>query len=328
MTVREIPFPPLDMANRVGSLEGVPDPYAYYDELGRRAREDLLRVLPDGWSFDGKRVLDFGAGAGRTLRQFGPEAERAEFWGCDIHGGSVEWMAENLVPPFHVFRNDEHPPLDRPDGFFDLIWCVSVFTHLTDSWSAWLLELRRVLAPGGVLIVTFMGRGMSEVIVDQPWDEERIGMNVLRLGQSWDAGGPMVLHSPWWIREHWGRAFDVLEIREEGFAVDPPVGQGTVVLRSNGARVTREDLERVDPGDPRELRALQHNLSTMADEVLELRRSVDWLESQVAGRTEAHERLERAHRAVLDSPSWRLTQPLRVAKRRVLGLRAGRHVRG
>jgi SAM-dependent methyltransferase len=324
MTVREFPFPPLDMANRVGSLEAAAEPFAYYDELGRRAREDIVGVLPDGWSFEGKRVLDFGAGAGRTLRQFAPEAEQAEFWGCDIHDGSVQWMAENLTPPFQVFRNDEHPSLDQPDGRFDLIWCISVFTHLTDTWSAWLLELRRVLAPDGVLIVTFMGKGMSELIAGQPWDEERIGMNVLRRGQSWDAGGPMVLHSPWWIREHWGRAFDVLELREEGFAVDPPIGQGTAVLRSNGAPVTSEELERVDPGDPRELRALQHNLRTTADEVLELRQSVDWLETEVARRTDAHERLERAHRDVIESPSWRLTQPLRAAKHRVLGLRPGR----
>jgi SAM-dependent methyltransferase len=324
MTVREIPFPPLEMANRVGSLAGSPDPYAYYDELGRRAREDIVRVLPKGWSFEGKRVLDFGAGAGRTLRQFAPEAERGEFWGCDIHAGSVEWMTENLTPPFHVFQNGDHPPLDRPDGFFDLIWCVSVFTHLPDTWSAWLLELRRVLASDGILIVTFMGRGMSEAIAGEPWDEERIGMNVLRRGQSWDLGGPMVLHSPWWIREHWGRAFDVLEIREDGFAVDPPIGQGEAVLRSNGAPVSTEDLEWVDPRDPRELRALQHNLRTTADEVLELRRTVEWLEGELARRTEAHEGLERAHRAVIESPSWRVTHPMRVAKHRVLGLRRGR----
>jgi len=310
-------MPPLEMASRVGSLEGAPDPFDYYDQLGRRARDDLVSILPDDWSFEGKRMLDFGCGAGRTLRHFAPEAGQGEFWGCDIHAGSVEWMAANLTPPFHVFQNDEAPPLDQPDGFFDLIWCVSVFTHLTDTWSAWMLELRRVLAPDGLLIVTFMGEGMSEMIVGQPWDEERVGMQVLRLGQSWDLGGPMVLHSPWWIKEHWGRPFDVLEIRPDGFAVDPPIGQGSVLLRNNGKPITQEELERVDPGDPRELRALQHNLATMADEVTSLRRTSDWLEAQLAERDRAHEQHEQAHADVVGSTSWRVTKPLRDAKRRV-----------
>ncbi len=47
------------------------------------------------------------------------------------------------------------------DGSFDLIWAVSVFTHLAETWSAWLLELHRVLKPGGILLATFMGEGMD-----------------------------------------------------------------------------------------------------------------------------------------------------------------------
>ena len=37
-----------------------------------------------------------------------------------------------------------------PDGAYDLVLAVSVFTHLTASWSAWLVELHRVLADGGL----------------------------------------------------------------------------------------------------------------------------------------------------------------------------------
>ena len=316
MSARDLPLPPLEMAGRVGSLEGAPDPYEYYDHVGQRTREDLEALLPDDWSWEGKRVLDFGCGAGRTLRHFAPEAERAEIWGCDIHAESVEWIAANLVPPFHVFQNGESPPLDRPDGSFDLIWCVSVFTHLTDTWSAWMLELRRVLTADGLLIVTFMGEGMAQFL-GREWDEERTGMHVLQLGQPWDLGGPMVLHSPWWIREHWGRAFDVLDVRPHGFATQPQDGQGSVLLRNNGVPLTEAELERVEVGDERELRALQANLETMADEVRELRRGADWLEGKLTERDRALEQLERAHADVVGSASWRLTEPLRLAKRKV-----------
>src|SRR4051794_14301874 len=92
----QLPLPPLELANRVGCLEAAPDPYDFYRGLGRRTRADLEAVLPAEWSFDGKRVLDFGCGAGRTLRHFGAEAERAEFWGCDIDAPSIAWLEKHM----------------------------------------------------------------------------------------------------------------------------------------------------------------------------------------------------------------------------------------
>ena len=77
------------------------------------------------------------------LRHFLPEAESAEFWGCDLHGPTIAWLDENLSPPMHFYVNDERP-LRHPDGYFDLIYAISVFTHITVDWSAWLLELHRI----------------------------------------------------------------------------------------------------------------------------------------------------------------------------------------
>jgi SAM-dependent methyltransferase len=310
----DAPYPPLPLANRVGSLEEARDPYEFYDELGRGAREDIERTLPAGWSFDGKTVLDFGCGAGRTLRHFLPEADTAEFWGCDIDAESIEWLDANLSPPLRVFRNGPEPPLSAPDDTFDLIWAVSVFTHLAESWSSWLIELRRVMKPGGLLVATFMGEGMSERIAGEKWDEDRVGMNVIRYGQSWDLGGPMVLHSPWWIREHWGRGFDVLELRPQGFATPAAHGQGIVLLQKNDADVTREDLERIDAGtEPRETAALQHNLQMVQAEVADLRLGIDHFRGQADTLRQHVESFER-------SRSWRLTEPLRRATNALRGL--------
>ncbi len=223
-----------------------------------------------------------------------------------------------------MFQNGEKPPLDRPDGYFDLIWCVSVFTHLTDTWSAWLLELRRVLAPGGLLVITYMGEGMSELITGESWDERNIGMNVRRIGQSWELGGPMVLHSPWWIREHWGRAFEIVEVRPYGFAMDPPSGQGTVVLRKNDVEVDIPAIERIQPGDEREVDALLHNARTLTDEIVELRRNTDHLGAGLEDVSRRLSSLEDAHSVVTGSRSWRLTAPLRGLGQHIRGLRSAR----
>jgi SAM-dependent methyltransferase len=305
------PYPPLALANRVGSLGEAEDPYAYYDHLGRAARADILETLPADWSFEGKRVLDFGCGAGRTLRHFLDEAETAEVWGCDIDAESIDWLRHNLSPPLRVFRNGPRPPLPQPDRYFDLIWAVSVFTHLVETWSDWLLELRRVLLPGGLLVATFIGEGLCQLIAGEDWDEERIGMNAIRYEQPWELGGPMVLHSPWWIREHWGRAFEVLDLVPKGFATDASIGQGIAVLRRDDRRVSREELERVDPEDPRELTAVQHNVRQLRAEIRELRHAHDHQRAQAETQRARADELESTTQAVVQSRSWRITKPVR-----------------
>lgn len=238
---------------------GVPDqddPLGSYERLGRDSRERVLEMLPPQWSFEGKRVLDFGSGAGKVLRHFAAESELAEFHGCDIDGPSIDWLQSELCPPFHAFRNQESPPLPVADAEYDLVLALSVFTHLTDLWSAWLVELNRVLREDGLLIATFLGRAASEVYLGEPYDEDRVGMSVLFPDQDWDAGGPTVFHSKWWLRAHWGRAFDVLDLRP-GVA---PGEHGTLLLRKRPVTLSPEDLESPEPYEPREDAAAKHAL--------------------------------------------------------------------
>ena len=232
---------------------GDDDPLGAYERMGRGLRELIEGLLPPNWSWTGKRVLDFGCGAGRVLRQFVPEASTAEFWGCDIDGPSIDWLRGNLCPPLRAFQCDEAPGLPHADGYFDLIYAISVYTHLTDNWSGWLLEHHRALAEGGLLIATFLGEGMIESLTGEPWNEDLIGMNALLAGSPWDLGGPMVLHSPWWLRAHWGRAFDILELRPYT-AGDPPAGHGLIVLRRKPVQLTAADLNHLEPGEARESR--------------------------------------------------------------------------
>ena len=292
MTADSLPIPDFELADRVSPLGDKPDPIAFYLDYGRRIHDDIVSLLPPGFSLEGRRILDFGAGAGRVLRHFAGSG--AELHGCDIDIASVEWMAANLAPPVHPFHNTEEPGLRRPDGSFDLVYAVSVFTHISDHWAGWLLELRRVLKPGGILIASFIGEGAVAAVTGEPWSDERFGMNVLNEGQPWRLGGPTVIHSPWWLREHWGRAFEIVDVRPSGFANDPGAGHGVVVARPRAGDVTVAELEAVAAADPREISALRHNIAQLHREN-EAKRH--WLEE-----------LQR-------SPSWRVTAPLRKLKR-------------
>jgi SAM-dependent methyltransferase len=311
-----IPIPPPELVQRVGRIDE-PDVVAAYEAIGRNCRARMERLLPSDWGWEDKRVLDFGCGAGRTLRHFLEEAERGEFHGCDIDGPSIAWLAEHLSPPLHVFQNGELPSLPQPDGYFDVVYAFSVFTHLTDHWAGWLLELHRVLKPAGVLFATFLNAQQWAVFRKGVWDEDRVGMNVTKTWNPWESGGPIVFHSEWWIREHWGRAFEVLQLEREN--PDEPTGQGAVLLRRRPERLAQADLERVGD-DSRELAALRFNIEQLeaeADELFaqrsELSKSYAVLVGTVEGLQTEVERLRAELAVIAHSRSWRLTAPLRGA---------------
>ena len=236
-----------------------------YETGGRARKRGIITMLPDGYAFAGKRVLDFGCGAGRVLRQFLQEAESAEFWGCDLHEPTIAWLDENLSPPIHFYVNEERP-LPHPDGYFDLVYGISVFTHITVEWSDWLLELHRILKPDGLLLATFMGPATWRrlpVMRDVP--EDSLGMAVLGLDRQIDnTSGPVVLHSPWWIRSRWGRAFEIVSLKPDGFT-RPGIGHGVMVGRKRNVSLTTADLERPDPSDPREIDAEREYARILAD---------------------------------------------------------------
>jgi SAM-dependent methyltransferase len=269
----------------------------HWMRMGPETRDAIVGLLPDDWSFEGKRVLDFGSGPGRTLKEFLGEAETAEFWGVDIDAASVEELRRRFCPPMHAATCGYGPPLEFESDSFDLAWAISVFTHLTDNSLPWLLELHRILRPGGFLIANYMGRWTSELVAGEPWDEDRIGMNVFRHTHPWEDGGPLVLISDWWMREHWGRAFEVVEIA-------PRIHDSTwVALRKRDVGVTVEDLAR-PADDPREYHAVRHNL-------LRAQREIEYAEARGAEQVAA----TRAHYE--GSRSWRVTRPLRELYRAV-----------
>jgi SAM-dependent methyltransferase len=316
----DLPLPPRELAARVFAVEGWSDPDLAYEELGAQTKRQIVHLLGDEWSFDGKRVLDFGSGAGRTLRHFAREAGSAEFWAADIDAPSIRWLQENLCPPFHAWQSTHNPPLGLEHESFDLIYAISIFTHLTDNSISWLLELQRLLKPDGILIATFMGRWISEYFAKEPWIEDRVGMNVLHHNRDWDSGGPAVLMSEWWVREHWGRAFEILQISPEfqNFS--------WAVMRKRAVELTTEDIGRPSD-DPREYAAVKHNLRQLQRELEDELLFVHELHQQARNeQAAAYERrirhYEQRLRSYENSLSWKATRPVREVARTLRASRA------
>jgi FkbM family methyltransferase len=98
--------------------------------------------------------MDFGCSSGRVLRHFLTES-REQGWkltGVDVSARRIEWLRRNFPSEFQVYTGSILPVLPFESNSFDVIYGLSVFTHMKFLWDMWILELRRVLKPGGLLI--------------------------------------------------------------------------------------------------------------------------------------------------------------------------------
>jgi SAM-dependent methyltransferase len=208
-----LPLPPLRLAQRIGSAS-----LADFDASGRAIRDAIVRALPEDFRWDGIRCLDFGSGVGRSLRHFEAEARRGEFWGCDIDGPSIRWSVQNLSPPFRFFQIGEVPTIPLESDSLDLVYAVSVLSHIHTTWHQWLMEIRRILKPGGTFFVSFLGpMPMMDMICEPYWTRgDDFGMYVKGPHQNWNDGGPMIFVSPDWLKAFWGSIFDIDYIAMDG----------------------------------------------------------------------------------------------------------------
>jgi ubiquinone/menaquinone biosynthesis C-methylase UbiE len=108
------------------------------------------RALLLGEVRPGERVLDLGCGAGRfvaALREAGAEPVGVELAEAALDRARANAPGADL----RLVADDGSLPLEHAS--VDLVWCSEVLEHVPDT-AHLLLEVRRVLRPGGRLLVT------------------------------------------------------------------------------------------------------------------------------------------------------------------------------
>jgi len=90
--------------------------------------------------------------------------------GEDVLGAYRAVGRDSRTTILELLGSERHFLPETHEGERDLVWSVSVFTHLTDHWAGWLAELHRVLAPGGLAIVSFLGGAMYGAWTGDAWD--------------------------------------------------------------------------------------------------------------------------------------------------------------
>lgn len=118
--------------------------------LGRCVVEILDTEIGELWKRP--NILDFGCGLGRVLKPLSERAPYSSLVGFDIDAAMLE-ACRSLLDDDRIRLVSSTEGL--PDGSFDLIFAISVFTHLDTSIDYWLKEISRLLRPNGRALLTY-----------------------------------------------------------------------------------------------------------------------------------------------------------------------------
>ena len=227
------PVPP----RRLRARAGAPGAYAFI-EGGRQAAAELADVLISLGRDPGqlRSALDFGCGAGRVLPYFAALAPACACAGCDVDEGAVDWASLHR-PELAWSLSSFQPPLPYRSESFDLVYSISVFSHLDRELTGlWLDELARVLAPDGMALLSVHGAHAFEQFrrqrVSTSWcsptafqrgpllpDEFVFAPYVRSFWTEGELPGigrqyGLAFHGADQVRRSWGRSLQVVEVRE------------------------------------------------------------------------------------------------------------------
>lgn len=190
------------------------------------------------------RIVDLGCASGRVLRHFACQlaADREaelDLWGIDVNLSHIEWIESYLPPWLKALQNHALPHLPLEDRSVKLLYGFSVFTHVDEFELAWLAELRRVLAPGGVAYLTIhsdrtwakmterdpiyqalmqmqhtaSGAPITRAVLAAPFSGGRASFVARGIDRVYDKN---VFHSTAYIQRAWGRFLEIEQIWPAG----------------------------------------------------------------------------------------------------------------
>lgn len=220
-----LPIPPLRLIRSSTGTSSI----RWYLEGGALAAESIAGILERNGVRLGEmaRILDFGCGCGRVVRRWATLP--ADVHGSDYNRDAVRWCSRKLA--FATFGvNALQPPLAYADGQFDLVYALSVFTHLPEPLlSGWREELRRVIRPGGWLIVSTHGEAFLPQLSHAQQEEFRSDGAVVIDDRAAGTNRCGVYFSEHYIRQRFAQGFEVEDFVRQGAKGNPP--QDLTLLR-------------------------------------------------------------------------------------------------
>jgi SAM-dependent methyltransferase len=118
------------------------------DDHARQVSADYMAEQVIGRTGPGRRVLDLGCGAGKSLTMFRRLDPKVDWHGLDLDASPEVAMRTRTDGTFHSYDGVNIP---FPDASFDLVFSKQVFEHVRHP-DAVMREVARVLRPGGAFV--------------------------------------------------------------------------------------------------------------------------------------------------------------------------------
>ena len=204
-------------------VAGVPQA-DWFLEGGQAAAQSIREILPAPLeTMDA--ILDFGCGCGRVARWW--RDLPADFHGSDFNPTLIAWCRTNLpVGTFAV--NGAEPPIEYADHSFDLVYALSVLTHMPEETQArWLDELARVGREW--VVVSIHGEAYRVRLTPEELRQFDAGEIVVRWGVVAGTNLCTAFHPPGSLERLVASRYDVVSYVPEGARGNRP--QDLVLLR-------------------------------------------------------------------------------------------------
>ncbi len=215
---KHLPIPP---PNLITLVAGTADVF-WFLEGGRRGAKSMLDILKKNGVMVKSlgAILDFGCGCGRVIRHLS-SLKHTQVCGTDYNQQLIDWCKGNY--PFATFRtNHLAPPLDYRDGEFDMVYALSVFTHLTETLQhQWINELYRVLKPDGYLLISTHGEYYLNQLTLREQQIFAMGRLVVRDEVAAGTNNCSAYHPTTYVRETLTKGFQLVDFVKEGAAGNP-----------------------------------------------------------------------------------------------------------
>lgn len=129
-------------------------------------------------------ILDWGCGPGRIIRHMPAFLDdNSKLFGTDYNSKSIDWCKTN-IDGIDFNCNSLEAKLPYKDDSFDIIYGISIFTHLSEKKHYdWITELTRVLKHGGVMFLTAHGDSFIDKLTEIEKSEYQKG-NIVERGMT------------------------------------------------------------------------------------------------------------------------------------------------
>ncbi len=131
--------------------------YQKYFEDGDLAAREILEWAQDFVPSEIPTILDWGCGTGRIVQHLHRYDPYLLLYGADINKEMINWNHQN-IKDVYFSHNTLNTPTTYPSNYFDLIYGISVLTHIpSNKQKEWIEEMDRIIKSSGIFLVTTMG---------------------------------------------------------------------------------------------------------------------------------------------------------------------------